>query len=101
MVNPSIVSVLSAQRCETEKLQIRRSEFWRHRKMAVVFETLFELAKPNGYPNFQGRRFSMGDILSQNEKMISVDSFSLVLLKENVDWRVTLATCDNCYNICL
>ena len=27
MVNPSIVSVLSAQRCETEKLQIRRSEF--------------------------------------------------------------------------
>ena len=32
-------------------------------KMAVVFETLFELAKPNGYPNFHGRRFSMGAFL--------------------------------------
>ena len=46
-----------------EKLEIRRSEIWRHRKMAVVFETLFELAKPNGYPNFHGRRFSMGPFL--------------------------------------
>ena len=27
MVNPSIVTVLSAHRCETEKLQIRRSKF--------------------------------------------------------------------------
>ena len=27
------------------------------------------------------------DILSRNEKMVSVDSFSLVLLKENVDRR--------------
>ena len=34
-------------------------------------------------------------------EMISVDSFSLVLLKEKVDRRVTLATCGICYDICL
>ena len=44
---------------------------------------------------------SSNDILSRNEKVISVDSFSLVLLKENVDQRVTLATCCICYDICL
>ena len=63
MFNPSIVSVLSAQRCEAEKLHIRRSKLQRHRKVAVDFETLFELAKPNGYPAFHGRRFSMGAFL--------------------------------------
>ena len=41
------------------------------------------------------------DILSRNEKMISVDSFSLVLLKENVDRKVTLATWGIYYDICL
>ena len=43
----------------------------------------------------------LNDILSRNEKMISVDSFSLFLLKEKVDRRVTLATCGICYDICL
>ena len=40
-------------------------------------------------------------ILPLNEKMISVDSFSLVLSKKNVDRRVTLATCGISYDICL
>ena len=43
----------------------------------------------------------LNDILSRNEKTIPVDSFSLVLLKEKVDRRVTLATCGICYDICL
>ena len=40
------------------------------------------------------------NILSRNKKMISVYPFSLVLLKENVDRRVTLATCGVCFDIC-
>ena len=42
---------------------VNRYEVHKRPKTTVVFETSFLLAKPNGYPTFHGRRFSMGAFL--------------------------------------
>ena len=55
----SIVSALSLESVRT----VNRYEVHKRPKTTVVFETSFLLAKPNGYPNFHGRRFSMGAFL--------------------------------------
>ena len=55
----SIVSALSLESVTI----VNRYEVHKRTKMMVVFETSFLLAKPNGYPTFHGRRFSMGAFL--------------------------------------
>ena len=55
-------SIVSALSLESVRI-INRYEVHKRQKMMVVFETLFLLAKPNGYPTFYGRRFSMGVFL--------------------------------------
>ena len=52
-------SIVSALSLESVRI-INRYEVHKRPKMTVVFETLFLLAKANGYPTFHGRRFSMG-----------------------------------------
>ena len=56
MASTSIVSALSLESVRI----INRYEVHKRPKTTVVFETLFLLAKPNGYPTFHWRRFSMG-----------------------------------------
>ena len=55
----SIVSALSLESVRV----VNRYEVHKRPKTTVVFETSFLLAKPNGYPTFHGRRFSMGAFL--------------------------------------
>ena len=55
----SIVSELSLESVRI----VNRHEVHKRPKTTVVFETSFLLAKPNGYPTFHGRRFSMGAFL--------------------------------------
>ena len=55
-------SIVSALSLESVRI-VNRYEVHKRPKTTVVFETSFLLAKPNGYPNFHGRRFSMGTFL--------------------------------------
>ena len=59
MATSSIVSALSLESVRI----VNRYEVHKRPKTTVVFETSFLLAKPNGYPTFHGRRFSMGAFL--------------------------------------
>ena len=55
-------SIVSALSLEIVRI-VNRYEVHKRPKTTVVFETSFLLAKPNGYPIFHGRRFSMGAFL--------------------------------------
>ena len=55
-------SIVSALSLESVRI-VNRYEVHKRPKTTVVFETSFLLAKPNGYPTFHGRRFSMGTFL--------------------------------------
>ena len=63
-------SIVSALSLESVKI-VNRYEVHKRPKTTVVFETSFLLAKPNGYPTFLGRRFSMGMFLYSNRIGIS------------------------------
>ena len=55
-------SIVSALSLESVRI-VNRYEVHKRPKTTVVFETSFLLAKPNGYPTFHGRCFSMGTFL--------------------------------------
>ena len=55
-------SIVSALSLESVRI-VNRYEVHKRPRTTVVFETSFLLAKPNGYPTFHGRRFSMGAFL--------------------------------------
>ena len=55
-------SIVSALSLESVRI-VNRYEVHKRPKTTVVFETSFLLAKPNGYPTFHGRHFSMGAFL--------------------------------------
>ena len=55
-------SIVSALSLESVRI-VNRYEVHKRPKTTVVFEISFLLAKPNGYPTFHGRRFSMGAFL--------------------------------------
>ena len=55
-------SIVSALYLESVR-RVNCYEVHKRPKTTVVSETSFLLAKPNGYPTFHGRRFSMGAFL--------------------------------------